>query len=104
MAFKKGKAKTGGRKRGSQNKVTGTVREMLTGFLEDNFTAVAASFAKLKPRDKVKAYTELLPYTVPKLQSVSSNITFENLESLTDTQLDQIIEGLKNQKNDGQAE
>jgi hypothetical protein len=81
-----------GRPRGTQNKLNTKVKGFLTTILEENFESVQAAFAQLDGKDKVKYWIDMLPYVVPKLQSMSAAIDFEKL---TDEDLDEIIERLK---------
>ena len=73
------------------------LRETITAFLENNFKKIEKDFEGLKPRERVKFYCDLLQYGVPKLQATSLDIDFE---TLTDGQLDYIIEGLKQSSNE----
>jgi uncharacterized protein DUF5681 len=94
MAFEKGQSgNPDGRPKGSGNKVTSKLRETISGFLDEQFVKVKEDFTKLKPGERVRLYIELLQYGVPKLQSVHMETDFDNL---SDDQLDQIIEALKN--------
>jgi hypothetical protein len=55
------------------SKVSTKVKESLVKFLEDNIDAVQESFDKLKPLEKLQFVANILPYVVPKLQSVESD-------------------------------
>lgn len=66
MAWTKGMKKTGGRKRGVTNKTTAELKELIKRFCTDNYQSVLMEWAKLKGRDKVKLYIDLLSYCVPK--------------------------------------
>jgi hypothetical protein len=81
-----------GRPRGTQNKLNTRVKGFITALLEENFDSVQASFASLDGKDKVRCWIDLLPYAVPKLQSMSAEVAFEKL---SDEDLDEIIERLK---------
>ena len=92
MPFKKGiSGNPTGRPRGKKNKTTEILRNLISGLLEDEFTEIVKNYRKLPPKDRIKVYTDLLQYGLPKLQSVSNEISFEDL---TDEQLDKIIEKL----------
>ncbi len=92
MAFKKGNSgNPTGRPKGSQNKAGGQLREVIANFLEQRFEDVVNDFEQLEPKDRIKVYTDLLQYGVPKLQAVSNSIEFEQM---TDAQLDDIFERL----------
>lgn len=93
MAFTKGvSGNPDGRPKGSPNKTTGQLREAITNFLEQGFDQVVKDFKVLEPKDRIKVYTDLLQYGLPRLQAVSNSLKFEDL---TDEQLDEIINRLK---------
>lgn len=92
MAFKKGSSgNPNGRPPGSKNKTGVQLRQLITGFLEQRFEDVVNDFDQLEPKDRIKVYTDLLQYGLPKLQSVSNDINFDGM---TDEQLDEIFERL----------
>ncbi|MDR2914949.1 MAG: hypothetical protein LBV74_08985 [Tannerella sp.] len=62
---KKGTIKTGGRVAGTPNKTTGRTRELLIKFVEENIDSVMADLKKLKPKERVKAFTDILKYVIP---------------------------------------
>ena len=88
-SFKKGQ---GGRKAGSPNKTSKTLREFISDFLNDNREALQKDFEKLEPKDKLIMFERFLKYSLPSLQATSITTDFEKL---TDEQLDYIIEKLK---------
>lgn len=97
LRFKKGQSgNPSGRKPGRKNKLTREIRSLIAGFLDNNFEQVQKDFKRLGPSGRVKAYTRLLPYVVPRLTSTSLDI---KIEDLTTDQLDILIEKLK--KNEG---
>lgn len=92
MAFKKGESgNPAGRPHGSANKASGQLRQMITDFLEQRFESIVQDFKQLEPKDRLKVYTDLLQYGLPKLQAVSNSIEFENM---SDEQLDGLFERL----------
>jgi len=98
MAFKFGvSGNPDGRPKGATNKTSLQLRETINNFLETNFEKVVEDFAKLKPNERVKFYTDLLNYGLPKLQAVQIESEFD---SLTDAQLEHIIDQLKKSSNE----
>ncbi len=58
---------SGGRPVGSKNKM----RERVKFFVETNLENLQTYFDQLEPRDKVKVLSDLLPFCISRLQSVS---------------------------------
>jgi hypothetical protein len=83
--------KSGGRKKGTPNKIGFSLREEILGYLEGNFQTVVTSVKKLPARDQAKFYLDLLQYGLSKLQATPFEIDFD---SLTDDQLDKLINRL----------
>jgi hypothetical protein len=93
MAFKKGQSgNPNGKPKGAKNKINQDLRDKISLFLNGEFATVTNEFKLLDPKDKLKFYTDLLQYGLPKLQATSLEIDFEQM---TDEQLDYIIEQLK---------
>jgi hypothetical protein len=93
--FKKGHSgNPTGRPRGAKNKVNEELREAISTFLSGEFESLRKDFKRMTPRDKMKFFTELLPYVVPRLQSTNLELDFERM---SDEQLDHIIEALKSE-------
>ncbi len=93
MPFEKGTSgNPQGKPAGTKNKTGTKIREMIEGFLMDNFQTVVADFNELPPKDRAKLYCDLLQYGLPRLQAISTETGFERL---TDDQLHEIIEKLK---------
>lgn len=73
MAKAKGSAKTGGRQKGSPNKVTAAIKDCFRKMLEDytNSNTFMEDFASLEPKDRLLLVEKLASYVVPKMQSVA---------------------------------
>ena len=94
MGFKPGQSgNPAGKPKGIINKVHNKLRESITAFLEDEFENVKKDFKDLEPKDRLKFYTDLMQYGIPKLQATSLEIDFDKM---SEEQLDEIIERLKN--------
>lgn len=93
MKFKQGQSgNIEGRPKGAKNKIGIDLRERIIDFLSNEFQNIEDDMRKLPPRDRIKLYVDLLQYGLPKLQGV----TIENeFDKLTDIQLDEIINRLK---------
>jgi hypothetical protein len=92
MAFEKGHSgNPGGRPLGAANKTTAKLRESISDFLGEQFIKVKDDFTKLKPRDRVRLYIELLQYSVPKMQAVQLETEFDRL---SDDQLQELADRL----------
>lgn len=81
---KPGTPKTGGRKKGTPNKMTSSLRKRLEKQLEpfiDNLETLIMKIAD--PKDRVQAITSILPYVAPKMATIDMkseeehNITIE---------------------------
>ena len=66
MSRKAGTAKTGGRKAGTPNKVTGALREFVVSLLERNRDRVLADMESVSPKDRLMIFERLLGYVIPK--------------------------------------
>ena len=73
MAKAKGSPKTGGRKKGSSNKITVAVKECISKMLTDytNSETFMEDFAQLEPKERLMIAEKLMNYVVPKMQSVA---------------------------------
>jgi len=89
----KGTPKTGGRTKGTPNKVTQEMRDFIRMLLENNQQQIIDDLEKIEPHQRLNILTGLLKYCVPTLQSISTNIDFTKL---TDEQLETIINNIKN--------
>lgn len=96
MGLKKGTTNNpAGKPRGAKNKVNADLRNRINGFLSDEFPNVMNEYKALSAKDKLKFYTELMQYGLPKLQSVDMNADLDlTLSTLSEEQLDAIIERL----------
>lgn len=64
--------KTGGRQKGTSNKLSGTVKEMITQFVTDELQHLPTLLNKLEPKEKAEYIIKLLPYIVPKIAPAES--------------------------------
>lgn len=90
----KGTPKTGGRKRGTPNKVTQDLREWVSSLIDRNRLQVENDLKNLEPKDRLQILEKLMSYVLPKLQSVDQKINFDQL---TDEQIDHIINNISDE-------
>ena len=79
----KGTIKTGGRQKGSPNKVTSAVKDCISKMLTDytNSEQFMKDFAELEPKERLMIAERLMNYVVPKMQSVAVEDTNKNKNS-----------------------
>ena len=66
-----GLGKTGGRKKGTPNKLTKEKREMIAKFIDDNWEDFQLAFDSIdKPEAKCSVMIGLLPFAFPKLAQI----------------------------------
>lgn len=91
----KGKRKkTGGRVKGTPNKLTALNRKAIEGVLADyNRSGLfTQDFLSLEPKDRITIAERLIQYTTPKMQSTTVDLTAENTECTIDIMLRKLAE------------
>jgi hypothetical protein len=88
----KGSKKTGGREKGTPNKVTTDLKLWINELLNDNREQFIRDLKLIDPKQRVMIFEKLLSYAVPKMQSVEAKINFE---TLSNDELNTIIENLE---------
>jgi len=88
MGRPKGTIKTGGRKKGTPNKVTGNVKDWLYQLVDKNRLQVEKDLKALEPKERLQILEKVLQYTTPKMQSIQTKIDFNQL---SDEQLNAVI-------------
>lgn len=105
---RKGTEKTGGRKAGTPNKVSGTVKEWIASIIDGNRKQFEDDLEKLEPGERVRVISNLLQYVTPKMQSSSPEEILEAeykkleelLESAPDELVDRITERINKLRNE----
>lgn len=63
-----------GRKLGSLNVATVSIKENLQMLVENNLTTLDADLKSLSPKDRIKAITDLCKFIVPTLKQVDAEV------------------------------
>jgi hypothetical protein len=72
MSRTKGTRKTGGRTKGTPNKITSELRTWIVDVLNNNRATFETDLQRLDPPQRVLIFEKLLSYAVPKMQSVEA--------------------------------
>jgi hypothetical protein len=97
MGLRKGQTNNpGGRPKGQRNKVTKETRIFIQRFVAKNSRRLQKDFELLDPFQRVTVMERLFAYTAPKMSTVESNVTVENL---TEAQLDEMFNRILKQSN-----
>ena len=83
--FTKGNGTT---RKGSPNKAKKALEERVRELVEGNIALIKKDLKSLKPKDRIKAITDLMKYVLPAKRTVDSTI---NIENLNEEHLDRII-------------
>lgn len=63
--------KTGGRQKGTSNKITKDLRVLLKDLVNKELTEIDKLLEDVEPRDRLEFIIKLLPYTLPKFEGIS---------------------------------
>ena len=77
--------KTGGRQKGTPNKITNVTREVIADLTAAMLPDVIEKLKKLEPKDYVHFWLKLNEFNLPKPQSVDMNITANKPKTIEDT-------------------
>ena len=64
--------KTGGRELGTPNKTTSELRKVLKHMVDDELQNLQDNINELEPKERIELLIKLLPYILPKVQTVSA--------------------------------
>ena len=70
MAFEKGKTKTGGRKKGTQNRLSNQIRNVLKSIYDDELENLPKYLEELTTKERIDFIIKITPYILPKLETV----------------------------------
>lgn len=78
MAFEPGHEKIGGRKKGTLNKKTASIRSRIEKLVDSEYEAVLSDLKELSPKDRVNAFISMLEFVLPKLnRSEIEDVSFD---------------------------
>lgn len=94
MGRRKGTPKTGGRKVGTPNKVTGTLKDFISELIDENREQIRTDLKVLKAKDRLFVIERFMQYTLPKQQSIKGELL---IDKLTDEQVIDVANRLLNE-------
>jgi hypothetical protein len=71
--------KTGGRIAGTPNKLTSELRTTLKGIIAGELGALPQTFEQLPVKERLELLIKLLPFCLPKVDSISGSYDSKNL-------------------------
>ena len=69
--------KTGGRQRGTPNRVTADLRKVLKQIIAAELEALPQTLAQLPGKDRVELVLKLMPFCLPKIESIEGQYDAE---------------------------
>lgn len=88
MARPKGTPKTGGRQKGTPNKVTASVKSWLSCLIDKNRKQIERDLKAVEPMERLQMLEKLMQYVVPKQQAIKAAVSFDNM---TDEELNALV-------------
>ena len=88
MARPKGTPKTGGRQKGTPNKVTASVKGWLSCLIDKNRKQIERDLKAVEPMERLQMLEKLMQYVVPKQQAIKAAVSFDNM---TDEELKSLV-------------
>ena len=80
MAFTENNTLGKGRKLGSLNVATVSIKENLQMLVENNLTTLDADLKALSSKDRIKAITDLCKFIVPTLKAIDADVKSTNTD------------------------
>lgn len=91
---KDGRGRLGGRKAGTPNKVTGTLKDFISEIIDENREQIRKDLKVLKAKDRLFVIERFMQYTLPKQQSIKGELL---IDKLTDEQVIDVADKLLNE-------
>ena len=70
--------KSGGRSKGTNNKITSDIREKFNQLLTDNLETISEDLKELSPKDRINILLQLSKFVIPQLKSTELTTSFEH--------------------------
>ena len=64
--------KTGGRQKGTPNKLTSELRTVLKSIIAYELNAIPETLESLEPKERLQVVIKLLPYILPQVKTINS--------------------------------
>lgn len=87
MSRTKGTEKTGGRSKGTPNKITGTLKEFISEIIDENRERIREDLDALEPKDRLQVLEKMMQYVIPKQREtdlknmLSDHVTIEYVDT-----------------------
>ena len=66
--------KTGGREAGTPNRLTKELRTVLKEIIFQEISSLPDRLEKLEPKDRLELFIKILPFVLPKVEAVNSDL------------------------------
>jgi DNA primase catalytic subunit len=90
-----GRGRLGGRKKGQPNKTTTDLRNFIKCLLEDSTEQIKSDLAELEPKERLAILEKLMSYVIPKMQTISADVTTRAEEDRTEDEIKAELEKLR---------
>lgn len=67
----------GGRKKGSKNKTTAEIRELIHDLVCANIDTIQSDLDKLEPYERLRILTQLITHVLPKAKPIDATINYD---------------------------
>lgn len=95
----RGTPKTGGRQKGTPNKITKAVRTTLVKVINRNMRTIQRDFDALDPKDRLLLLEKFMQYVVPKQSTIKAEISDLNEDELNSVAT-RILNEIKNNEDE----
>lgn len=86
--------KTGGRKKGTPNKSSASLRQSIQTILENNIEQYQGDLNEMSAKDRVNSINNLMKFSLPQLKAQDVKMNMET-NGVDESVLDEILKGIK---------